>query len=154
MMGGMLPQISAGGSIMMTLHQVNGDGAGPYACSINTDATGQNWQTIQVTQQVPGNNGRSQAKAQDIPLKAAIPAGMSCTGTVAGQQNVCMVKCMNPARAGPFGGCVPAQMVAAAGNNTNNAGPASSNNAAAASKGSSAANAASSSSSSDDDDDM
>ncbi|TDZ17372.1 hypothetical protein Cob_v009705 [Colletotrichum orbiculare MAFF 240422] len=37
--GQMLPQISPGGSIDMTLHQVNGDGGGPYDCMINADAT-------------------------------------------------------------------------------------------------------------------
>ena len=32
----------------------------------------------------------------------------TCTGNVAGQQGVCMVRCQNPQ--GPFGGCVPVQM--------------------------------------------
>jgi hypothetical protein len=112
MNGNTLPQISQGGSIMMTLHQVNGDGAGPYSCAINADGTASNWQTIDVTTQVAGKNSRSNAKAVDLPLKAAIPAGQTCTGTVAGQNNVCMVKCQNAARAGPFGGCVPVQMAA------------------------------------------
>lgn len=31
-----------------------------------------------------------------------------CTGNVAGQENVCMVRCQNPE--GPFGGCVPVQL--------------------------------------------
>lgn len=93
----------------MTVHQVNGDGAGPYQCMIDATGTGTNWTPIDVTQQVPGNNGRSQARATDIPLAATIPAGTQCSGTVAGQQNVCMVRCQNPARAGPFGGCVPVQ---------------------------------------------
>lgn len=52
----------------------------------------------------------------DFPLNAEIPADQSCTGTVAGQQNVCLVRCQNPARAGPFGGIVPVQM--ASPNNT------------------------------------
>jgi len=108
--GNTLPQVSPGGSIMMTLHQVNGDGAGPYSCQINADGTGGDWTDINVTTQVAGKNSRSNAKAVDLPLKAAIPAGQTCTGTVAGQNNVCMVKCMNAARAGPFGGCVPVQM--------------------------------------------
>ncbi|KIW07995.1 uncharacterized protein PV09_00941 [Verruconis gallopava] len=120
MTGGQLPQISPGGEITMTVHQVNGDGAGPYTCMIDTSGTGTNWQAIDVTQQVPGNNGRSQARATDIPLKAAIPDGTTCTGTVAGQQNVCMVRCQNPARAGPFGGCVPVQMGGAAAPATGN----------------------------------
>jgi len=125
MTNGQLPQVSAGGEISMTVHQVNGDGAGPYECMIDTSGTGTNWQAIDVTQQVPGNNGRSQARATDIPLKAAIPADTTCTGTVAGQTNVCMVRCQNPARAGPFGGCVPVQQAGAA-----PAAPAASNAAA------------------------
>jgi Egh16-like virulence factor len=32
--GGQLPQISPGGMISMTLHQVNADGAGPYTCKL------------------------------------------------------------------------------------------------------------------------
>ena len=57
--GDQLPQVSAGGQIDMTLHQVNADGAGPYECMINADATGQNWQNIDVTQNVPGRNSRN-----------------------------------------------------------------------------------------------
>jgi hypothetical protein len=33
---------------------------------------------------------------------------------VAGQSNVCLVRCQNAARAGPFGGVVPVQMAGAA----------------------------------------
>ncbi|KAF2415658.1 hypothetical protein EJ08DRAFT_666844 [Tothia fuscella] len=114
--GGQLPQVSAGGSIDMTLHQVNGDGAGPYSCMINADGTGADWQAIDVTTQVEGTRSNNRANAMtDLPLSAAIPAGQTCTGNVAGQQNVCMVRCQNTARAGPFGGCVPVQMVAGAG---------------------------------------
>jgi hypothetical protein len=52
---------------------------------------------------------------------AAIPASQSCTGAVAGQDNVCLVRCQNDARAGPFGGVIPVQMAAAGGNATENA---------------------------------
>jgi hypothetical protein len=38
--GGQMPQISAGGMVMMTLHQVNGDGAGPYECMIDSTGAG------------------------------------------------------------------------------------------------------------------
>ena len=118
--GGTLPQITPGGQIMMTLHQVNSDGAGPYKCMIDASGTGTNWQPIQVTQNLPGNaQGRNKdTQKQDQPLTAAIPAGQTCTGTVAGQSNVCMIRCENPARAGPFGGCVPVQMAGAAPGNT------------------------------------
>ncbi len=50
----------------------------------------------------------------DFPMKAEIPASQSCTGNVAGQQNVCLVRCQNAARAGPFGGVVPVQMAGTA----------------------------------------
>jgi len=85
MMGQQLPQVSAGGSLMMTLHQVNGDGAGPYSCQMNADGTAQTWTDVQVQTNVPGTNSRSRAKATDFPLKVAMPAQMSCTGNVAGQ---------------------------------------------------------------------
>jgi hypothetical protein len=116
MSGATLPQVSAGGQIMMTVHQVNSDGAGPYKCMIDATGTGTNWQPITVTQNLEGSDrGRNRdTQMQDLPLTASIPAGMTCTGQVAGQANVCMVRCENPARAGPFGGCVPVQMAAAA----------------------------------------
>lgn len=41
--GDTLPQITPGGEVQMTLHQVNADGAGPYTCMINDDATGTTW---------------------------------------------------------------------------------------------------------------
>ncbi len=105
-----LPQVSAGGEVSMTLHQVNADGAGPYTCEINDDGTAQTWEAIRVTQSPPGEDSRDRdGEATDFPLTAAIPAGQQCTGTVAGQDNVCLVRCMNGARAGPFGGVVPVQ---------------------------------------------
>jgi len=109
--GGTLPQVTPGGALSLTVQQVNGDGAGPYACSVNADGTGVGWTRIQVTQNVPGKNGNSRARATAFPLTAQLPADMACTGTVAGQNNVCLVKCQNPV--GPFGGCVPVQAATA-----------------------------------------
>jgi hypothetical protein len=54
-----LPQVSQGGEIQKTLHQVNADGGGPYSCMINADGTGANWEDITVTQQAPGQNSRN-----------------------------------------------------------------------------------------------
>jgi len=113
--GGQLPQVTQGGEVSMTLHQVNADGGGPYTCMINADATGQQWTNIQVTTTPPGRNSRNrEGAASDFPLVAAIPAAQNCTGTVAGQDNVCLVRCQNDARAGPFGGVVPVQMAGSA----------------------------------------
>ncbi|KAI0448644.1 hypothetical protein F5B21DRAFT_98386 [Xylaria acuta] len=116
--GDQLPQVSQGGELNMTLHQVNSDGGGPYTCAINADGTGQTWQDITVTTTPPGRNSRNrEGAATDFPLVAAIPDDQTCTGTVAGQDNTCLVRCMNDARAGPFGGVVPVQI---AGNSTGN----------------------------------
>ena len=60
----------------------------------------------------PGENSRSRdTQTSEQALTAAVPANQACTGTVAGQENVCLVRCMNDANAGPFGGVVPVQMV-------------------------------------------
>lgn len=108
--GDSLPQVTPGGQVKMTLHQVNADGAGPYTCMINDDGTGADWDDIEVTQSPPGDDSRDRdGNTTDFPLTAAIPADQECTGTVAGQENVCLVRCQNGARAGPFGGVVPVQ---------------------------------------------
>ncbi|KAH6631913.1 hypothetical protein F5144DRAFT_235502 [Chaetomium tenue] len=156
--GDSLPQVTAGGELQMTLHQVNGDGAGPYTCMINADGTAQTWTNIQVTQNVPGRNSRNRdGSATDFPLVASIPAIQACTGTVAGQEDVCLVRCQNSARAGPFGGVVPVQMVndnagagagagagngGAAGNGTADAGTGTGTGTGAGAGGNAAANAA------------
>lgn len=126
--GDSLPQITPGGELQMTLHQVNSDGAGPYTCMINDDGTATTWQDIPVTQNVPGDDGRDRdGEATDFPLTASIPQDQQCSGSVAGQENVCLVRCENPARAGPFGGVVPVQM-AMGGNGGNGSGNGNGNN--------------------------
>lgn len=57
--GDVLPQVTPGGELQMTLHQVNSDGGGPYECMINADGTGTAWQQIAVTTNVPGRNSRN-----------------------------------------------------------------------------------------------
>ena len=91
----------------MNLHQVTADGAGPMTCFVDPTAAGTAFQAMKVTTNVPGNNGNSNAANVDFPLVAQMPAGVACTGTVAGVNNLCMVKCQNPV--GPFGGTVAVQ---------------------------------------------
>lgn len=123
--GESLPQVTPGGEVQMVLHQVNGDGGGPYSCAINDDATAQTWQDATVTDMPPGENSRSRdTQTSEQALTASVPAGQTCTGTVAGQENVCLMRCMNDANAGPFGGVVPFQMVQAGANATAPAGAA------------------------------
>ncbi|KAK3398487.1 hypothetical protein B0T20DRAFT_498358 [Sordaria brevicollis] len=110
-----LPQVTAGGTLEMTLHQINQDGAGPFNCMINSDAKATEWTAITVAKNVPGRFGLSRTTQTDFPLIASIPAGQTCTGTAAGQDNVCLVRCQNPIS---FGGVVPVQMAGGAGAGT------------------------------------
>jgi len=98
-----LPTAAADGSVTMTLHQVNQDGAGPYTCDVSGDG-GNTFKAATVTTQVPGELGLSLAAAQDFPLVAQMPAGMACTAGPNG--DACIMRCRNPALAGPFGSCV------------------------------------------------
>jgi hypothetical protein len=109
----------------------------PYTAIVDPTGTGAFSQGTQatVTTQVPGKNGNIAAPQQrrfiprmlvkagimkraanvneDHPFAATIPAGTTCTGTVAGQSNVCLVKIVNPSGAGPFGGVIAIQMAGA-----------------------------------------
>ncbi|CUA75987.1 hypothetical protein RSOLAG22IIIB_01991 [Rhizoctonia solani] len=98
-----LPAAAADGTVTMTIHQINGDGAGPYECGVSADASGKSFAAMKVVTNVPGQNSRSNAKAQDFALVAQMPAGTTCTGGPNG--DACVVRCRNAARAGPFGGC-------------------------------------------------
>lgn len=104
-----LPTSGDDGSISMTFHQVNQDGAGPLTAAIDPSSGGTDptaFVNAKVTQDVPGIGigGLSGATTTDFPVKVQMPAGMTCTGTVAGVQNVCVVRMQNSALAGPFGG--------------------------------------------------
>lgn len=61
---------------------------------------------------------------EDYPFSATIPAGTTCSGTVGGQSNVCLVKLVNPSGAGPFGGVIAIQMAGAANSTAAAAAPA------------------------------
>lgn len=134
--GNVLPQVSSsGGSISGIVHIVTTDGAGPYTAIVDPTATSSfsNGTNMTITKQVPGKKGniaapnerrffprmlvkmgllkRAANVNEDYPFAATIPAGTTCTGTVANQTNLCLVKIVNPSGAGPFGGVVAVQMV-------------------------------------------
>jgi hypothetical protein len=140
--GSTVAQVSNGGSISGTMHIVTTDGAGPYTAVLDTTGTGafSTGTKLDVTQQVPGNNGNIAAPKQrrfvprmlvkmglmkrasnvneDYPFAATVPAGTTCTGTVGGQSGVCLVKIVNPSGAGPFGGVMAMQMAGGAAKST------------------------------------
>lgn len=104
-----LPTTGDDGSITMTFHQVNQDGAGPLTAAIDPSSGGTDpaaFQEATVMQNVPGIGvgGLSAATTTDFPVKVQMPAGMTCTGTSGGATNVCIVRMQNSALAGPFGG--------------------------------------------------
>ncbi|KAF4631940.1 hypothetical protein G7Y89_g6184 [Cudoniella acicularis] len=81
-------------------------------CS-ETLSGGTNNPTAQIPQMLTANGGS---------MPQISPGGMwgwdemgqdACTGSMAAIEGVCMVGCDNAADAGPFGGCVPVQMVGA-----------------------------------------
>lgn len=151
--GSTLPQVTDGGMISGTFHIVTTDGAGPVSAMIDPTGTGAFASGVQasVVQDVPGNKGNIKANGQvprslgywalqarglvkrasnvnqDFPIAVQVPAGTTCSGTAAGQQNVCFMKIANSNKAGPFGGVIAFQMAggAAAGNGTAAAGTAS-----------------------------
>lgn len=137
--GSTLPQVSStGGTISGTYHIVTTDGAGPIQAIIDPTATGtfSNGTLLETVTQVPGKNGNIAAPKQrslwartlvslgimkraanvneDFPMSFSVPAGTTCTGTVAGQSNVCLVKIANSNPAGPFGGVIAIQMAGTA----------------------------------------
>ncbi|KAH6621964.1 hypothetical protein C7974DRAFT_214104 [Boeremia exigua] len=163
--GSTLPQVTDGGMITGTFHIVTTDGAGPVSAMIDPTGTGAFSTGVQATvmQDVPGNKGNIKANGQvprslaywalraralvkrasnvnqDFPIAVQVPAGTTCSGTAAGQQNVCFMKIANSNKAGPFGGVIAFQMIgSAAGNSTAAAGPAGSTTGSTSGAGSTA----------------
>lgn len=106
-----MPTTADDGTITMTFHQVNQDGAGPLTAQIDATSGGTDpaaFKDAQVTQNVPGIGigGLSAATTTDFPVKVQMPAGMTCSGSAGGVQNLCVVRLQNAALAGPFGGSV------------------------------------------------
>ncbi|KAH6882960.1 hypothetical protein BKA58DRAFT_27761 [Alternaria rosae] len=114
-----LPTTADDGTITMTFHQVNQDGAGPLTAQIDATSAGTDpaaFQDATVMQNVPGIGigGLSAAAVKDFPVKVQMPAGMTCSGTAGGATNVCIVRMQNSALAGPFGGSAAFTQSAAA----------------------------------------
>ncbi|KAL1969386.1 hypothetical protein VTN77DRAFT_9579 [Rasamsonia byssochlamydoides] len=103
-----IPTCSDNGTISMTFHQVNQDGAGPLTAMIDPTSGGTDpnaFQQAEVTQDVPGDAlGLSLVTTTDFPIQVQMPEGMTCQGSVGGVSNVCIVRVHNNALAGPFGG--------------------------------------------------
>ncbi|OAQ73555.1 hypothetical protein VFPPC_01243 [Pochonia chlamydosporia 170] len=103
-------QVKAGTELAVTIHQVNADGAGPYVCDVDqTGNSGEKFDQLNITNNVPGGNGLSLVKTQAFNMTVKMPDKLSCTGGSTG--NICTVRCRNASVAGPFGGCFVVQQV-------------------------------------------
>lgn len=114
-----LPTTQDDGTLQMTFHQVNQDGAGPLTAAIDATSGGTDpaaFKDAQMTQDVPGIGigGLSGAQTMEFPIAVQMPAGMTCSGSVGGANNVCIARMANSALAGPFGGSVAFTQSAAA----------------------------------------
>ncbi|KAK2777016.1 hypothetical protein CKAH01_12282 [Colletotrichum kahawae] len=106
-----MPTTADDGTLKMTFHQVNQDGAGPLKADVDGTSGGTDpsaFKTAEVTQNVPGIGigGLSGASTMDFPVAIKMPAGMTCDANVGGASNVCVARLRNGALAGPFGGSV------------------------------------------------
>jgi len=114
-----MPTASDDGTVTMNFHQINQDGAGPLTAMVDGTSGGTDkaaFQKATVTKNVPGIGigGLSAAAVMDFPVEVKMPAGMTCDASVAGVNNVCVMKLQNKAAAGPFGGAVAFTQTAAA----------------------------------------
>ncbi|KAK6535354.1 hypothetical protein TWF694_001816 [Orbilia ellipsospora] len=118
---GKISRCSPGGWINIVIWQVNDDGAGPFRCRIDTTGTGQHfggWVPTILTQPPGTQAGYSVNPGTNSNyhnLKVKLPPGARCKGSFGKFDNVCLMRCENYAVNGPFGGCLPFQIIEPAG---------------------------------------
>ncbi|KAI9144886.1 hypothetical protein BKA69DRAFT_1143667 [Paraphysoderma sedebokerense] len=98
---GAYASVTEGKTMKLTMYQVNTDGAGPYTCQLATSLDAKFNQELNIVQNAPGKKGNNKAtQMTNNTIEVQIPMGVQCA-------DACLIRCMNPAGAGPFGGCVP-----------------------------------------------
>ncbi|KAF3308714.1 hypothetical protein TWF173_000780 [Orbilia oligospora] len=114
---GRMALATPGGWVEIATYQVNDDGAGPFRCRIDETGTGQHFTDwVYPVRQPPGEHGKASIgpwwNNQQSIIRVNLPAGIKCAGQYSkGFQNVCMLRCENYAPNGPFGACVPFQVM-------------------------------------------
>ncbi|KAK6542658.1 hypothetical protein TWF694_006601 [Orbilia ellipsospora] len=108
-----IAQVTPGGYLDTRLHQINGDGAGPYTCIIDRGGSGLSYNpgTLNILNNVPGVGGINKFMLTQFQLLIQMPKDLTCTGTYGSAKNICMVRCHNTAPNGPFGACFPVQVI-------------------------------------------
>ncbi|KAK6525785.1 hypothetical protein TWF281_010829 [Arthrobotrys megalospora] len=111
-----MARATPGGWVEIVTWQVNDDGAGPYRCRIDETGTGENfggW--IKVLKQTPGEQSKYSvnygSNKQHHLLRAQVPQHVKCSASYGNFKNVCILRCENFAVNGPFGGCIPFQVI-------------------------------------------
>ncbi|KAK6345309.1 hypothetical protein TWF718_007228 [Orbilia javanica] len=114
-----LAQATPGGWIQITTWQVNADGAGPFRCRLDETGTGKEFGDWLATDMQPGP-GAGKEKWKSVwphgnnkrhTLRVRIPGNVKCKAKYGNVENLCMLRCENFATNGPFGGCVPFQVI-------------------------------------------
>lgn len=117
---GKVPKASPGGWLKIAVFQVNDDGAGPFRCRIDESGTGTefgSWIGGEGRTGIvyDGANAVNSLYAgrnwETHTLTVPIPQGVKCKAEYGSYKNVCMLRCENFAINGPFGGCVPFQVI-------------------------------------------
>ncbi|KAK6544457.1 hypothetical protein TWF694_001152 [Orbilia ellipsospora] len=116
---GRIAKVSVGGWIQMGVYQVNDDGAGPFRCRIDATGTGNSFGAwlpeANYLIQPPGaaayKGVNSPTNYQKHILKVRVPANVQCKAQYGKVSNVCILRCENSAPNGPFGGCIPFQVM-------------------------------------------
>ncbi|KAJ3088538.1 hypothetical protein HK102_008532 [Quaeritorhiza haematococci] len=101
--------LTPGSSAQLQWFQQNGDGAGPLVAAIDPTGTGQSFQNVEISQNIPGEAGRNRGSSrQTLDVAINVPQDLQCTGP----NNACLLKLTNPLG---FVSCAPVTVEQAAG---------------------------------------
>ncbi|RVD87919.1 uncharacterized protein DFL_002122 [Arthrobotrys flagrans] len=112
-----IPKVTAGGALNVLAFQINADGGGAFKCKIDYKANGKQWhRQLVIRKNCPGDaNSINWAGVQKwCWFTVNIPADLNCQGRTGSKNEVgdiCVVRCENSAKNGPFGGCIPIQQI-------------------------------------------
>ncbi|KAK6360522.1 hypothetical protein TWF730_006663 [Orbilia blumenaviensis] len=108
------PKVTAGGTLNVLVWQVNLDGGGPFKCRLENGLTGQKfggWLPVLKNCHGDKNSLNLKGVQKTCWFTVQLPAHLNCGGVHAGYKDLCMMRCENSAKNGPFGGCIPFQQV-------------------------------------------
>ncbi|KAK6508749.1 hypothetical protein TWF506_010826 [Arthrobotrys conoides] len=108
-------RVTPGGWLEFVFYQVNDDGAGPLRCRYDETWTGTKlglWMAnIGNPDVVRDHSVNWKGNGGGHGFKVPIPKNIKWTATYGKYKNVCVLRCENFAKSGPFGACVPFQVI-------------------------------------------